>query len=450
MSVNLLRGQFGGFRAKVAILCALAMVSNVSAQMGHVLESVGPVNQSMGGAATAMPLDGMSAIQWNPASISGLSGSEIGFAFTVLAPNTDLSSSVEAGAFGPFGPAGRLSGTSESNTDISPMPSFGFVFKPEDSPWTFGLGGSAIAGFGVDYAASSFDPNDTNPFLTPQPGTGNGYGMSALYSSFQMLQISPVASYQLSSKWSVAVSPNFNWTSLGVSPWPATTPNADQTYPSGAHADARWGLGISAGAYWEDCCSGWKFGVSYKSTQWIDHYNINAMDENGFPRLIEFDMDYPAIVSLGLGYSGIEYWDFAWDVRMIDYANTDGFEVSGYDQFGAVRGFGWNSILTTSVGAQCQLTENVRWRVGYTFNESPIGGDVAFFNAVSPAIVKHHLSTGLSYDFDDRWSMAIAYTHGFNNEVTGPWQGPQGPIPGTSVTHSLSTHFASFGIQAAF
>ena len=46
--------------------------------------------------------------------------------------------------------------------------------------------------------------------------------------------------------------------------------------------------------------------------------------------------------------------------------------------------------------------------------------------------------------------MALAYTHGFSNDLTGPWQGRHGPILGTSVTHSLATHFVSFGLEALF
>lgn len=45
------------------VLAAMSLVSQTQAQMGHVLESVGPVNQSMGGAATAMPADGSSAME---------------------------------------------------------------------------------------------------------------------------------------------------------------------------------------------------------------------------------------------------------------------------------------------------------------------------------------------------------------------------------------------------
>ena len=39
-------------------------------QSGHIMQGVGAVNMSMGGASTAQPLDISGALQWNPASIS--------------------------------------------------------------------------------------------------------------------------------------------------------------------------------------------------------------------------------------------------------------------------------------------------------------------------------------------------------------------------------------------
>ena len=39
-------------------------------QTGHIMQGVGAVNMSMGGASTAQPLDISGALQWNPASIS--------------------------------------------------------------------------------------------------------------------------------------------------------------------------------------------------------------------------------------------------------------------------------------------------------------------------------------------------------------------------------------------
>jgi len=39
-------------------------------QAGHIMQGVGAVNMSMGGASTAQPLDISGALQWNPAAIS--------------------------------------------------------------------------------------------------------------------------------------------------------------------------------------------------------------------------------------------------------------------------------------------------------------------------------------------------------------------------------------------
>jgi long-chain fatty acid transport protein len=40
------------------------------AQAGHIMQGIGSVNMSMGGAATAQPLDINGPLHWNPAGIS--------------------------------------------------------------------------------------------------------------------------------------------------------------------------------------------------------------------------------------------------------------------------------------------------------------------------------------------------------------------------------------------
>ena len=44
----------------------------------------------------------------------------------------------------------------------------------------------------------------------------------------------------------------------------------------------------------------------------------------------------------------------------------------------------------------------------------------------------------------------MAYTYGFENQITGQWQSGFGPIPGTSVTSELSTHFLSGGVYVKY
>ena len=107
--------------------------------------------------------------------------------------------------------------------------------------------------------------------------------------------------------------------------------------PSGARSDAAWGLGFQVGAYYENPGNGIHLGVSLKSPQWLQAYKFNSQDELGAGRSFEFNLDYPLILSLGAGYSGIDRWKFAADVRYIDYANTDGFEPTGFDATGATK-----------------------------------------------------------------------------------------------------------------
>ena len=418
------------------------------AQTGHILDAAGPINQSMGGAGTAMPLDAMGALYRNPASIMGLRRSEIAFGFQIFAPETKLSSSVTAGAFGGGMPAMPLSGSTSSDTDISPIPSFAFVYRPEDSRWAYGISGFGVGGFGVDHPGTA-----SNPITTPQPPNGLGFG--PIFSEFQLLQITTTAAYQMTDYWSVGVGLNGDWATLAVSPFSAASPddaNGDgfATYPSGSRSDAVWGLGFQAGVYYENPSTGIHLGASFKSPQWLQTYKINSQDELGAGRTLAFDLDYPLIVSLGAGYSGIERWKFAADLRYIDYANTDGFQPTGFDATGAVTGFGWRSIWVASIGSEYQILPCLALRMGYTFNQNPISNRDSFFNVAAPGIIQHHLSAGFSYETHHDWILSMAVKHGFHNSISGPWHGPAGPIAGTSVSSRLATYSLTLGLTKRF
>ena len=50
----------------LGVLCSEVMM----AQVGHLMQGIGSVNMSMGGAATGQPIDTSGALQWNPAGIT--------------------------------------------------------------------------------------------------------------------------------------------------------------------------------------------------------------------------------------------------------------------------------------------------------------------------------------------------------------------------------------------
>lgn len=263
------------------------------------------------------------------------------------------------------------------------------------------------------------------------------------------------AAYRLSDHVAIGVGLDTDWATLSVTPFSAAAPddanmNGFGTYPSGSRSDSVWGSGFRAGVYYENPNTGWHLGAAVKSPQWMQSFEINSQDELGAARLLEFDLDYPLIASLGVGYSGWDRWKLATDVRYIDYENTDGFQTAGFDSSGAVTGFGWDSIWVVAAGVEYRASDCLALRCGYSFNTNPVSDANSFFNVPAPAIVQHHLSAGCSYDTVDHWTLSLAVYHGFENSISGAWQSRMGPISGTSVSSSLSTSSLTMGIAKKF
>jgi long-chain fatty acid transport protein len=401
----------------------------------------------MGGASTAAPIDSTGALFWNPATIGGLEQSEMAFGVEFLNADTRLGSSIDAGALGPGFPPVDLAGETESHAGWFAIPSFGFVFKPECSPLTYGLGIYGVAGFGTNYRQ-----DNSNPIVTPPPPGGLGVG--AMMSRYQVLQVAPSVAYQVNEHLSVGFAPTFNMADLSVDPAFFSSPddaNGDTfaTYPSATHGRSNWGMGCQLGVYYTtDCC--WNFGASIKSPQWFNDFRWYGSDELGGHRQLTFDLDLPMILSFGTSYAGCDRWLFAADFRYYDYENTDGFRSTGFDGTGAVKGLGWDSIFAVALGAQYQWSDCISLRLGYTWNENPIDDRNTFFNPVSPNILEHTIYLGASYKITDAWSLSMAYVHAFENSIQGPLFTPAGSVAGTSVKSTAYVDIVMFGLNVKF
>lgn len=411
-------------------------------QIGVMLTGAGPVNRSMGGASTAAPLDATGALYWNPATISALPGSSIDFGVEALYPQTRLSSNYGANSFGPGIPPGPFAGSDRGDDGIFALPSMALVYKPDDSMFTYGFGVFAVAGFGTNYRD---DP--TNPILSPQPPQGLGLG--ALYSSFEALEMTPTVSIQVTDRLSIGGGPTLAISQLQADPLFLASPNPNGTYPPGTHTRTSWGGGFQLGAFYQ-FDGGINVGLSYKSTQWLEGFHYQTENNLGQPRDISYTFDLPSIISLGIGYTGLERWVFDADFRYVDYADTQGFDRSGFSSTGAIRGLGWRSVYATSVGAQYQLTDSIFLRAGYSYNQDPITNAQSSFNVASPTILENTVYMGFSYRLSDALSLSLAYWHGFENSIDGPFNGPAGPIANTSVRSTVSADGLVIGATVRF
>jgi long-chain fatty acid transport protein len=415
---------------------------------GIALRAVSPINESMAGVATACPVDSAGALQWNPASISGLPGSDVSFGMEMILPSATLSSSVKAGAFGPGVPAQNMSGWNSSESGVSPAPSMAFVRQVADSPWSYGLGMYAIGGSAVNYSASL-----SNAILTPQPP--NGFGLGRLSANVDICQIAPTVAYQLNERLSVGFAPTITLGKLYASPLflgPKNDANGDgfATWSSGVGTRYAWGGGFQLGAYYSANAT-WHFGASIKSPQWMEPFRFKSENELGQPVDVSFAMNYPLIASIGTSYTGFENWVFGCDVRYLDYADTTGFRRVGFAPDGALQGLSWNSVMSVAVAVQRQLNEHWIVRGGYCFNESPIDSEAAQYNVASPLILQHSLHMGFSYAFDRTLLLSLAYEHSFENSVSGPMHAPSGgDIPNTLVTNTASADVLGVGVSKRF
>lgn len=403
---------------------------------GIALRGIGPVNEAMGGAATAAPIDSIGALYWNPASISGISGNDMSFGMTLVLPTTELGSGL-----------GGSDVWTRSESGVTPVPMMGFVRHVEGTRLSYGLGIFGVGGCSVNYPASL-----NNLILTPQPP--NGYGLGQLSANVDVFQIAPTVAYELDENWSIGLAPTVTVGRLVASPLflgPKNDADGDgyATYASGVGTRYAWGGGVQVGAYYTNP-NGWHFGASLKSPQWMESARYKSEDELGRPTTVTYKLDYPLIASVGVAYSGFEKWVIAVDFRYFDYANTAGFNESGFNADGSLRGLGWESIGSMAIGVQRELNDRFFVRGGYCLNGNPVTAESATANIASPLIIKHTVHAGFSYLFADNWSAALAYSHAFENDAEGVIQTADGTVPFSWVSSKASADSLSVGISKRF
>lgn len=415
-------------------------------QVGHVMQGVGSSNISMGGAATAQPIDISGALQWNPAAISKFTDTRIRFDLGLFFSSPELHSTVpEMDATGQ--PTGNFySGTTKDDRGVSPMPALAMVWGSEDSKHTFGASLFGISGFGV-----TFPESQSNPINMPQSMGGFG----RVESDYMLLQGGFTYAYEITDKLSFGVSPTVNYASLKLLPNPTADPN-QSGYPRTDRASA-FGFGGQVGLFYGGD-TGFKAGVAYKTGQYFSDFEFDNTYPDGSTSTNKFNMDYPAILSVGLGYSAGDF-DLALDYRMVDYENTDGFNKTGWTPTASVQGFGWQNMDVISAGLQYKGINKLPVRLGYTYSTVPIDNEVAFFNIPATAIIKNAFQVGLGYEMTDRLTIDAVYHHGASSEETvgaifSPVMAqnypPYGAIPGSEVSYEMTTDLVMMGISYKF
>jgi long-chain fatty acid transport protein len=389
------------------------------------------MHRSMAGTSTAIGVDALGALYWNPAVMSGLPGSEVVIGSELILPDTHVASTVPAGAFGPLGPATPMSGVTRSDSGLVPTTGIGVVYKPEDAPLSYGLNIVTLAAGGVNFPG---DP--ANPVLAPT-GPLNQFILGPNAASAMILGIEPTVSFQVTDRLAVGGGPMVDVSVVSFDPaffGPTSQIRVTdpRQFPTGSHTRPFWGGGFRAGGTYR-VLDHLVTGLSYTSPQWFETWRFNARDANGNPITFSTPFSLPTIVSLGLAYDGIDRLLLAADLRYFDYRST---QLLGEPV--VEGGAGWDNIWAVALGSRYQLTDRLSVQLGYLFNENPVPSQLAVFNTQLPALTQHTLSAGAYAQLNDSIGLSLAYVHGFKNSITGAVF----PLLGTST--SLDTEYDSF------
>lgn len=388
--------------AAFMLLTAMALAVPALATNGDNLIGVGPVSRAMGGVGIAKPQDAISAVFANPAAMcfgDYCPASEMNFSGTLFMPKT------EAKVTNVF--AGTVQADAEENVYAIPAIGVSVPIGSGPSNWRFGLAAYGVTGLGVDYKET---PLDNRTFYDFGP-MGQFPVVSGEYTSLQIMKFAPAVAFQPLPNLSVGAALHIDYGILDLR--------------SGSASG--YALGIQPGLIY-NITPELSFGLTYISPQKIDHENVTDFDGDG--TLDDLALESPQQIGFGLAYQ-FSTWNalIETNAKWVNWADADGYQ-----------DFDWDNQWVFSIGAEIEPVENLFLRAGYNYGENPVvahnGFDGAFttanvqgktiptyyyetFRIIGfPAIVEHHLTFGVGYRINERFSLHLGYMHAFEETIT--------------------------------
>jgi len=396
--------------AFIATLSPAAFATN-----GTQLIGIGPISRSMGGVGIAAPQDAISAVFSNPAGMCFgpyCPTSQFDFAGTIFMPEPKA----EITASGQTTKA-----NSRDNNYAIPAIGFSVPIGEAESRWRFGLSAYGVSGLGVDYRDTALDKNDAffagTPFESPLA--------AGIYTNTQLMKFAPTIAYQALPSLSVGTSFQINYSALDL----------------GDGSVAAYSYGVKLGGIYQPIDQ-LSIGLVYTSPQEATYNHVFDFNNNG--RRSNLTLEQPQEVGLGVAYEFSKArLLLETNAKWINWSDAEGFE-----------DFNWDDQYVFAVGAQWEAIDHLFFRVGYNYAESPVdendGWDGAFgpfgpndsvdvqgkslpryyyesFRVVGlPAVVEHHITAGIGYEFGESLKLDVSYMHAFENDISESGTAPDG------------------------
>lgn len=421
---------------RLIVLCFCGMLLSGSAWgQGHMLHGVGPINSSMGGAGTGLPEDAAGALMFNPALVGANPGHQVTFSTEFF--KTQILIDVQA--------YGRT-GSAKSTPALGIVPAFGWMWRDANAKLGLGFGLIGIAGFQTDYA------HQPNTIIFEKAADG---GFGRIFTDYIVMKIPTAFSFQVTPKLRVGASLNLYRANLAIAPLPyevfdvvqTTTPVAPagtRYYPEAGNLNGRFAIGGQAGIYFKpNEMLGLGASVTtpqnYSPFEWNSFHADPTSPTFGNHQKVEYDLDGPMIVNVGVGLQPNDKTSIAVDGSWTKYSGVEGFGSPGGIVNGIVQPFGWRNVLAFKIGARYQATEKANVRLGYNYSQMPLKSENVLTATGAPATFQNHFTAGMGMQILPNLSLEASGYIVPREHISGPFLvdqlGPNPPAtPGTMDT----------------
>lgn len=331
------------------------------------------------GNAFVATADNPSAVYYNPAGLTQLTGQRLSASVYDVALKSDYKSAT---------------GSASMDDSYNAVPQLFYSFKPDSGPWAFGLGVYAPFGLKTEWPAGS-------PLRT-----------FALKNEQTYLTFNLSAAYQVSPELSLGGGITYNKVTteltraIGV-----FGPDDLFRFKGDGHA-----VGFNLGAMWKPATEH-SFGISYQANTSVKLKGTTDTIPLITGETSDATFDFPEVVILGYSYRPTPEWNFEVNVDWTNWNRLNTVTIN--KPSGALPlAFNWESGFFYEFGVTRYLTPNWNISAGYLYTENSVP-DSTYTPAV-PDCDRSFYSIGLGYTSGNLGAnLAWHYADGGTRTVTG-------------------------------
>ena len=359
------------------------------------------IGRGMAFVATA---DNPSAIFYNPAGITQLSGNNVRVGVYAL----DIDAT--------YKPQPPSTGEFRNEKDLHAVPNFYYTYSPDAIPFSFGLG--LYAPFGL----SSKWPQDT------------GFRTLATEASLSYYTINPVIAWRVTTNFSIAAGITVDYADIDLQRglfWPSQPLDLFRFKGNG------WDVGYNLGVLWK-AHEKVSLGVTFRSTtsmnlQGHTEYYNNAPFPPGLPPQFQIPafpaqqvgaqagFDFPLKAIFGVSYRPTPKWNVEFNADFTDWSQVGIITVKQANGFPPILPqnvqlpLNWQSSWYYEFGVTRYFEGGWSVSAGYIYNENSVPD--ANYTPLVADLDRHFFSVGVGYKIS-RFSVDLAYEFGYGPERT--------------------------------